>query len=134
VGAGNFAKAVLLPRFKAANDAALIGVSTGTGMNAKVTGEKYGFAYCTTDTEQLLRDDTIDAVVIATRHGSHAKFAADFLGAGKAVFVEKPLAVDEAGLRQVIEAQSESGQLLTVGFNRRFSPLVANTKQFFPAA
>lgn len=133
VGAGNFAKAVLLPRFKAAIDASLIGISTGTGMNAKVTGEKYGFAYCTTDTEQLLRDDTIDAVVIATRHGSHAKLAADFLRAGKAVFVEKPLAIDEAGLSQVIEAQSESGQLLTVGFNRRFSPLVANAKQFFPA-
>lgn len=133
IGAGNFAKGVLLPRFKSASDATLVGVSTATGMNAKSTGEKYGFEYCTTDTPQLLADDSVDAVVIATRHGSHAKFAADALRAGKAVFVEKPLAIDEAGLQRVLEAQQESGQLLTVGFNRRFSPLVAEMKQFFAA-
>lgn len=133
IGAGNFAKGILLPRFKSASDATLVGVSTATGMNAKATGEKYGFQYCTTDTPQLLADDSVDAVVIATRHGSHAKFAADALRAGKAVFVEKPLAIDEAGLQRVLEAQQESGQLLTVGFNRRFSPLVAEMKQFFAA-
>ncbi|HET7275804.1 MAG TPA: Gfo/Idh/MocA family oxidoreductase, partial [Longimicrobiaceae bacterium] len=131
IGAGNFAKSVLLPRFKSAADASLTGVSTATGMNAKVTAEKYGFGYCTTDTEQLLRDTSTDAVVIATRHGSHASFAAEALRAGKAVFVEKPLAIDEAGLQRVLEAQAGSGQLLMVGFNRRFSSLVAELKKFF---
>lgn len=131
IGAGNFAKAVLLPRFKGAADAALIGISTATGMNAKTTGERYGFSYCTTDTAQLLADESIDAVVIATRHGSHASFAAAALRAGKAVFVEKPLAIDEAGLQQVLQAQAETGQLLTAGFNRRFSPLVGEMKRFF---
>jgi len=131
IGAGNFAKAVLLPRFKASADAALVGVSTATGVNAKATGEKYGFSYCTTDTQQLLADESIDAVVIATRHGSHAKFAADALGAGKAVFVEKPLAIDADGLQRVLDAQKASGGLLTVGFNRRFSPLAAEAKRFF---
>lgn len=131
IGAGNFAKAVLLPRFRAAAGAELIGVSTATGVNAKTTGEKFGFAYCTTDTEQLLGDESIDAVVIATRHGSHAKFAIDALRAGKAVFVEKPLAIDKEGLRRVLDAQEASGGLLTVGFNRRFSPLVREMKAFF---
>src|SRR5690625_1158893 len=132
IGAGNFARTVLLPRFKASADAELVGVSTATGMNAKATGEKYDFSYCTTDTEQLLDDESIDAVVIATRHGSHAKFTADALRAGKAVFVEKPLAIDEDGLRQVTDAQEASGGLLTVGFNRRFSPLTESMKAFFP--
>lgn len=131
IGAGNFAKAELLPRFKALADVELIGVSTATGVNAKATGEKYGFAYCTTDTTQLLADESIDAVVVATRHGSHAKFAADALRAGKAVFVEKPLAIDEEGLRRVLDAQEASGGLLTVGFNRRFSPLVREMRAFF---
>lgn len=131
IGAGNFAKSVLLPRFKSASDAALVGVSTATGMNAKATGEKYGFGYCTTDTDQLLKDESINAVVIATRHGSHAKFTADALRAGKSVFVEKPLAIDEQGLQRVLEAQAETGQLLTVGFNRRFSSLVGEMKKFF---
>lgn len=131
IGAGNFAKGVLLPRFQKTTDLSLVGVSTATGMNAKATGEKFGFAYCTTDTAQLLADDGIGAVVIATRHGSHARFAADALRAGKAVFVEKPLAIDEEGLALVMEAQAESGALLTVGFNRRFSPLVDEMRRFF---
>lgn len=131
IGAGNFAKSVLLPRFQRAADAALVGVSTATGANAKGTGQKYGFGYCTTDTARLLEDRSIDAVVIATRHGSHAHFAAAALRAGKAVFVEKPLAIDEEGLRRVLEAQSESGGLITVGLNRRFSPLVARMREFF---
>src|SRR5690606_386832 len=79
IGAGNFAKAVLLPRFRASADASMIGVCTGTGLSAKATAEKYGFSYCTTDAAELLNDPSVDAVVIATRHGSHARFAADVL-------------------------------------------------------
>jgi predicted dehydrogenase len=134
IGAGNFARSVLLPRFRDASDAALVGVATATGMNARTTGDRFGFAYCTTDTAELLGDADVHAVVIATRHGSHAQFAADALRAGKAVFVEKPLAIDEAGLQQVLEAQQESGQLLTVGFNRRFSPFAARIRETFRGA
>jgi predicted dehydrogenase/threonine dehydrogenase-like Zn-dependent dehydrogenase len=133
IGAGNFARAVLLPRFAAAADAELVGVATATGMNAAATGSRHGFRYATTDVEQLLRDDDIDAVVIATRHGSHARFAADALRAGKAVLLEKPLAITEAGLEEVLLAQAESGALLAIGFNRRFSPLAGRVRDFFPA-
>lgn len=131
IGAGNFARAVLLPRFAKSPDARLVGVATATGLSAKATGEKFGFAYCTTDAQALLADESVDAVVIATRHGSHASLAADALRAGKAVFVEKPLAIDEEGLARVLEAQAETGGLLTVGFNRRFSPLAAELKRAF---
>jgi predicted dehydrogenase/threonine dehydrogenase-like Zn-dependent dehydrogenase len=130
IGAGNFAKAVLLPRIaKAGVD--LVGVATATGASAKTTGDKFGFGYCTTDTEKLLADPAVHAVVIATRHGSHAWMTAQALRAGKAVFVEKPLALDEEGLQQVLEAQAETGGVLAVGFNRRFSPLVEQMKQAF---
>ena len=130
IGAGNFAKAVLLPRIaKAGVD--LVGVSTATGASARTTGDKFGFAYCTTDTEKLLADPAVHAVVIATRHGSHAGMAARALRAGKAVFVEKPLALDEEGLREVLDAQAETGGVLAVGFNRRFSPLVEQMKGAF---
>jgi predicted dehydrogenase/threonine dehydrogenase-like Zn-dependent dehydrogenase len=134
VGAGNFAKSVLLPRFRSSDAAALVGLSTSTGMSATTTGEKFGFAFCTTDTSQLLGDENIDAVVIATRHGSHAHFAASALRSGKAVFVEKPLAIDEEGLQMVVDAQRESGQILTVGFNRRFSPFAAEIREAFRSA
>lgn len=130
IGAGNFAKAVLLPRIaKAGVD--LVGVSTATGASARTTGDKFGFAYCTTDTEKLLADPAVHAVVIATRHGSHAGMAARALRAGKAVFVEKPLALDEEGLQEVLDAQAETGGVLAVGFNRRFSPLVEQLKAAF---
>jgi polar amino acid transport system substrate-binding protein len=135
IGAGNFARAVLLPQFSKAGGAELVGIATSNGMNAKAAGDKFRFRYCTTDTSEILRDERVHAVVIATRHGSHARFAAEALRAGKAVFVEKPLAIDEEGLQEVLAAQAESGQLLTVGFNRRFSPLsVALRGAFDPAA
>jgi predicted dehydrogenase/threonine dehydrogenase-like Zn-dependent dehydrogenase len=131
VGAGNFARAVLLPRFEKAAGAALVGVSTSTGMNARSAGERFGFRYATTDTAALLGDADVHAVVVATRHASHARLSADALRAGKAVFVEKPLALDEEGLQEVLAAQAETGGVLTVGFNRRFSPLAAEVKRAF---
>jgi predicted dehydrogenase/threonine dehydrogenase-like Zn-dependent dehydrogenase len=130
IGAGNFAKAVLLPRI-AKSPVDLVGVSTATGASAKTTGDKFGFGYCTTDTDKLLADPAEHAVVIATRHGSHAGMTARALRAGKAVFVEKPLALDEEGLQEVLQAQAETGGVLAVGFNRRFSPLVEQLKAAF---
>lgn len=133
VGAGNFARAVLLPAFRRAEGVSLVGVSTATGMNARTTGDKFGFRYCTTDTAALLADPEIDAVAVTTRHDSHARFAAQALRAGKAVFLEKPLAIDEAGLAEVLEAAVETGEVLAVGFNRRFSPLAAAMRDAFAA-
>lgn len=131
IGAGNFARSVLLPRFRKAPDSSFVGVATTNGLTARSAGEKFGFRYCTTDVDELLADDAIHAVVIATRHGAHAPLAARALRAGKAVFVEKPLAIDEAGLGEVVDAQAETGGLLTVGFNRRFSPLVDEIRAAF---
>lgn len=132
IGAGGFANAVLLPRFASLSSISLVGVATARGMNATNVGKKFKFEYATTDTSQLLSDARIAAVVVATRHATHSKFVVDALRAGKAVFVEKPLAIDEAGLADAVAAQRETNQLLTVGFNRRFSPLAEKMKQAFP--
>jgi predicted dehydrogenase len=134
IGAGSFGKDVLLPRFRASEGAELVGIATATGLSARTTGDKFGFRYCTTDAQQLLVDTEIHGVVVATRHASHPHFTAQALRAGKAVFVEKPLAIDEAGLQQVLEAQAETGGLIAVGFNRRFSPLAERLRAEFAAA
>jgi polar amino acid transport system substrate-binding protein len=131
IGAGSFGKATLLPRFARADGVEMVGIATATGPSARATGEKFGFQLCTTDAAELLRDERIGAVVITTRHGSHARYAADALRAGKAVFVEKPLALNEEELQEVLQAQEESGQLLTVGFNRRFAPLARALRKEF---
>lgn len=131
VGAGSFATSVLLPRFSKRSDIDLVAIATATGVSSKLAGSRFGFRYATTDHTQLLSDPAIHAVVIATRHGSHARFVADSLRAGKAVFVEKPLAIDEAGLREILDAQAETSGLVAVGFNRRFSPPVQQVRSAF---
>ncbi len=134
IGAGSFGKTTLLPRFARSAGVELVGIATATGPSGHSTGERFGFQFATTDAAEVLGDERVDAVVITTRHGSHAGYTARALRAGKSVFVEKPLAVDEEGLREVLEAQAESGALLMVGFNRRFSPLAAELKDAFASA
>jgi polar amino acid transport system substrate-binding protein len=131
IGAGNFASAVLLPRLAKSREVQLVGVATATGINARNTASKFSFEFATTDRAQILTDESIDAVFVATRHASHPRFVAEALRAGKSVFVEKPLAIDEEGLQEVLSAHAESGGLVAVGFNRRFSPLSEQARAVF---
>ena len=134
IGAGNFAKAVLLPRLAKASGVRLVGIATATGRNAKAIGEQYGFGFCTSDYHELLQREDVNTVLIATRHDAHARMTVDALRAGKTVFVEKPLAVNAEQLQQVIEAAAQSDGRVMVGFNRRFSPLSVELKQHFANA
>jgi len=120
IGAGSFAADTLLPILKGM-DVDLAGVATARGVTAREAGRQFGFRYLAASPEALLADDAIDAVFIATRHDQHAPLAAAALRAGKAVFVEKPLALDEPSLDDVVSAAT-GGPPLLVGFNRRFAP------------
>jgi predicted dehydrogenase/threonine dehydrogenase-like Zn-dependent dehydrogenase len=131
IGAGNFARSVLLPRLSRAESVSLIAIATATGRNAKASGEKYGFRFCTTDYRELLSHDEINTVFIATRHDTHAKIAAEAVCAGKTVYLEKPLAISEEDLNEVAEAVEQSNGRVMVGFNRRFSSLSIELKRFF---
>lgn len=122
VGAGLFARGTLLPALKGATGARLQGVATASGVSARHVGRRYGFAFCATRAEEVIHSPEIDLVMILTRHGSHARLVAEALAAGKHVFVEKPLALNEEQLSQVIEARRGSQGTLMVGFNRRYAP------------
>jgi predicted dehydrogenase len=128
IGAGNYAKAVLLPALKKNGKIHFTGIVTSTGVSARHTAEKFGFHFAATELEQLLADDDTKTVFIATRHDSHGGLIARALEAGKHVFCEKPLAVNRAQLAQVIKAEAASTGQLMVGFNRRFSPFVIEAK------
>lgn len=136
LGAGNYAQSVLIPAFRAAG-AALRTAASSQGVSSLQAARKYGFAYATTDVDQVLNDPDIEAVVIATRHDSHARLAVAALRAGKHVFVEKPLAIEPGQLDSVAdawqEAQANGRLVLTVGFNRRFSPLTIRALQLLRA-
>jgi predicted dehydrogenase/threonine dehydrogenase-like Zn-dependent dehydrogenase len=127
IGAGAFARATLLPALRQAG-AELATVSTGSGLSAADVAQRFGFQATAEDAPEILEDPTVDAVVIATRHASHASLAAAALRAGKAVFVEKPLALDEAGAVEVEDALADHDGILMVGFNRRFAPLTERLK------
>jgi polar amino acid transport system substrate-binding protein len=108
---------------------------TDTDHSGRHAGRKFGFEYCTTDYRELLADPEIDLVMVLTRHGSHAHFMVEALRAGKHVYVEKPLAINEEQLRSIVEAYNEAQEnartILFVGFNRRFSPFARWLKERF---
>jgi predicted dehydrogenase len=125
---------MLLPHLNKHPQADLAAVATQTGLSAKNAENKFGFGQSTTDYRQILADESIDAVVVATRHASHARLTAEALEAGKAVFVEKPLSIDLEGVEAVRRAVVGSGNdRLQVGFNRRFAPLIVKMKRFVSA-
>jgi predicted dehydrogenase len=128
IGAGEFAGRTLIPAFAKAG-AAFRKVATAGGVSGSHVGRKLGFAASTTDAAAVLADAETDLVVVATRHGSHARLVADALDAGKAVFVEKPLALSAAELDTVETAYRRAARpFVMVGFNRRFAPHVAKMR------
>ena len=134
IGAGNFARAVLLPGFAAISGVRLKTLVTTRGATAEHGAEQQKFEIAATDEASVFDDPDIDTVVIATRHDSHADLSARALLAGKSVFVEKPLALDLDQLNRVIDALNQSGGILHVGFNRRFAPQVADMRAHFENA
>lgn len=134
IGSGNYATAVLIPAFKTAG-AQLRSVASASGVSGVHAGRKFGFAEATTDTAKLLSDPLTNAVVITTRHDTHAAYTVDALQAGKHVFVEKPLCLTTQELDTIESAYraSESNKvskpILMVGFNRRFAPQITKIKQ-----
>ncbi len=103
-------------------------MASATGVSAADVADRFGFERAAGSAEEILADESIGAVVIATRHSTHAALAAAGLRAGKAVFVEKPLALTEDELVDLEAALAEGG-LLMVGFNRRFAPLVQRLRE-----
>ena len=128
IGAGNFAKSVLLPELRRQAGVRLTGVATATGLSGSHTAKKFGFGVATTDLAAVFSDAATDVVFIATRHDTHAPLAIEALKAGKHVFVEKPLAINETQLDAVIAAAKASVKVLMGGFNRRFAPLIVKAK------
>jgi predicted dehydrogenase/threonine dehydrogenase-like Zn-dependent dehydrogenase len=128
IGAGAFARTVLLPALREMKGVALHTIVTTRGATAEHARAAYGFANGTTDIARVLTASDIDAVVIATPHDTHADLTARALESGKAVFVEKPLALDRAQLDRIVAARRTASRFLTVGFNRRFAPMAIKAR------
>ena len=138
IGSGNYATAVLIPAFKKAG-AHLCSIASNSGVSGVHAGNKYGFKETTTDTNKLFTDQDIDALVISTRHDSHATLVLQALRAGKQVFVEKPLCLTLTELNEIgqayaaLKVTNTKPPILMVGFNRRFAPQVQKMKSLLLA-
>lgn len=130
IGAGSYAKAMLLPNLKAAG-AEFQSIATASGVTARAVGQQNGFRFCVSTAEEVIDDEQTNLIVIATRHDLHAKLAQRGLESGRNVFVEKPLALNDEELAGVIAAAQQSPGQLMVGFNRRFSPLALKARELF---
>lgn len=129
IGAGSFVKNVHLPHLKEiSSDYLLQAIASRTGGSADILARQYGIGQATSDYRTILDDSQIDAVLIATRHSSHARLVIEALEAGKHVFVEKPLCMSVEEGRQIVALEQQSGLVVRVGFNRRFSPYLNSMK------
>jgi len=124
IGAGNHCKTMLLPALRHEPEVAPVAICAATGVNATDAAKRFGFRYATTDAAQVLSDPEINTVIIATRHDLHAPLALAALQGGKAVYVEKPLALKEEQLQKLENVCRHPGAALMVGYNRRFAPHV----------
>ncbi len=132
VGAGSYATSMLLPHLAKDPVAELWSVATTRSLSAVNAQRKFGFEHMSTDADTVLDDPTVDAVFVVTRHHSHVHFACKALERGKAVFVEKPLALTEEQLEKLRETVERTGNdRLMVGFNRRFAPLFTHVQRGF---
>ncbi len=129
IGAGGFARSVILPNMRKIKDFHFVGLATTTSTTAGQTLKNNEFEYCTNDYKKLLEDENIDLVVIATQHNTHARITIEALDAGKHVYVEKPLAITMGQLEEVKRAYERNNQHLFVGFNRRYSPFAKFIKE-----
>ncbi|MFI6679306.1 bi-domain-containing oxidoreductase [Kribbella sp. NPDC050470] len=132
VGAGNYASSMLLPHLHKNEDVALAHVATNKSLSAANAQRRFGFEQISTDAQAVLDDESLDAIFVVTRHSTHADLACKALETGKAVFVEKPLALNDEDLDRIVATVEQTGNdRLMVGFNRRFAPLLTDLRERF---
>lgn len=134
LGAGNYANATLLPAIKKAGGVDMVGIASAGGVTAQAAAKRFGFQFASTDEKEILENGNINTVLVLTRHQHHARQVLSALRAGKNVYCEKPLALSVEDLNSIFsELKKGSTGMLSVGFNRRFSPLSIRLKNFISA-
>ncbi len=135
IGAGNYASSMLLPHLAQVPNVRLTHVATTRSLSAVNAQRRFGFTAASTSASAVLEDESLDVIFIVTRHATHADLVCRALETGKAVFVEKPLALTGEELNRITEVIAKTGNdRLMVGFNRRFAPMLTKMKADFGPA
>jgi predicted dehydrogenase/threonine dehydrogenase-like Zn-dependent dehydrogenase len=132
IGAGNYASSMLLPHLARLDTVRLAHVATTRSLSAVNAQRRFGFTAASTAAQAVLDDESLDAIFIVTRHHTHADLVCRALETGKAVFVEKPLALTDDEVQRIIDVVASTGNdRLMVGFNRRFAPMLTQLRSLF---
>jgi predicted dehydrogenase len=134
LGAGNFARMVLLPAIRSQSLLHLHTLCSAKGTSAVQAGTLHGFESAATDEEEVYANPSIQAVFVLTQHNQHAGQVLRAIESDKHVFVEKPLCLNVDHLKRIetaLLAKGDQAPCVMVGFNRRFSPAAKQVKEFF---
>ena len=128
IGSGNFTSSTILPNLKKCKSDIKYIASSG-GLTSTILAKKYGIVNSTSEYLEILKDEEVDLVLVTTQHHMHAKMTIEAINSGKNVFVEKPLALNENELNEIIQNYNSKDVNVSVGFNRRFAPLTKKMKK-----
>jgi predicted dehydrogenase/threonine dehydrogenase-like Zn-dependent dehydrogenase len=129
VGPGNYAKEVLIPLLRSLGRYNLRWVVSSSPLHSRQLAERHHFENFGTSYADVLSDPQVDLMVITTPNNLHFQMVLDAVNAGKPVFVEKPLCINEDELRKLETAHETKGGPIVVGFNRRYAPLTLALKK-----
>jgi predicted dehydrogenase len=124
IGVGDFAATVHIPNIiRLYNKLRIRALCSNSGVKLKQYMDLYKIDYITTNSIEIINDPLIDIIFVCTNHGSHAQYIKDIIKAGKYVFVEKPLCINNLQLDSLKKLHEEVNlsKKLFIGFNRRFS-------------
>jgi predicted dehydrogenase/NADPH:quinone reductase-like Zn-dependent oxidoreductase len=124
IGFGNHVLAMHLPNLRSMREVELRGIASATARNASAVARSLGATIVTTDVQELLADPGTDAVMICSSQPEHYDHLRAAVDAGKAAFVEKPMVTRLQDLTELLEMMGRRPALVTLGLNRRYSPMI----------
>lgn len=134
IGAGNYLGGSLLPLLQQHPKIEITACCSQSGLVAMALSKKIKGLRMYSGANALLEDPNVNSVIITTRHDSHAELAAASMAAGKHVWLEKPIAIDHAGLDLLRKAAGTAPPpIFMVGHNRRYAPMTAKLRNALPA-
>ena len=123
IGAGNFASTTIIPLLKELRKSCqVLGIASSGGLSSETLAKNFKIKNKYSTEDEIFESDEINAVFVLTQHFNHADLVIKAINAGKAVYVEKPLAIDVDSITRIEEAMyNAEDPKIFLGFNRRFS-------------
>ncbi|MCF8340013.1 MAG: Gfo/Idh/MocA family oxidoreductase [Chitinophagaceae bacterium] len=129
IGCGDVTEVKSGPAFNKIKNSSLVAVMRRDEAKAKDFALRHGVPKWYSNAEDLIKDDSIDAVYVATPPSSHELYATQAMLAGKNVYLEKPVTTNTLACKRLLEVEKQTGQKITVAHYRRALPLFEEIKK-----